>query len=171
MKRRTISGLSRCFSSRTLTARSRPRSVSRPLSTAPMPPRAISPRSCNRADRSASAGISGDAGCTTGPGSSCGSVSRNRIAAPTRTSGSSASRTCADLALPVQRPPRGRGPRHLRRRGPRSRRHSAVCHRQYPSSGFAHRLSAPAASVLSRFRSHSTFRFARSAFFLRTFFQ
>ena len=41
----TISGLSSWLSSRTLTARSRPRSGSRPRSTAPMPPRAISPKS------------------------------------------------------------------------------------------------------------------------------
>jgi len=48
----TSSGRCRWSSSRTLTARSRPRSGSRPLSTAPMPPRAISPSNPTRAGRS-----------------------------------------------------------------------------------------------------------------------
>ena len=43
-------------SSRTLTARSRPRSGSRPLSTTPMPPRPISPKSWSRSVGPCSAG-------------------------------------------------------------------------------------------------------------------
>src|SRR5436190_10216003 len=78
MKRRIISGLSRCVSSRIFTARSRPRSASRPLSTAPIPPRAISPKSCNRAERAAGSGISAEDGRMTGPGSDAESASRSR---------------------------------------------------------------------------------------------
>ena len=44
-----------------------------------MPPRAISPKSCKRAERSAGSGISGDDGRITGPGSVTESASRSRI--------------------------------------------------------------------------------------------
>ena len=41
-----------------------------------MPPRAISPKSCSRAERSAAEGISGDPGWITGAGAVSGSASR-----------------------------------------------------------------------------------------------
>ncbi len=56
MNRRTISGSPRNGSRRTLTARSRPRSASYPLSTTPMPPRPITSKSWSRSVCPCSAG-------------------------------------------------------------------------------------------------------------------
>ena len=62
--RRTISGWSRCSSRITLTARSRPRSTSRPWKIAPIPPRASSPIKLVADGCPERSGISGEPGRT-----------------------------------------------------------------------------------------------------------
>ena len=106
--RRSKAGcLARGISRSTLTARSRPRlTLSRPLRTAPIPPRAISPKICSRHGRAAGGGTSGELGRRTATNPPDGSASRSRTRGRPATTFESRSRV-----LPLTRhAPSRRGP-------------------------------------------------------------
>ena len=105
-----------------------------------MPPRAISPKSCSRAERSAGSGISGECGLSSGSGRSAASVSWST----TRGSGPAVA-VRASRTLAAVRPPSGRscGSPHGRSRGRRRGRAAAG------TGGRARRARPPAAGLRS----------------------